>query len=301
MEKLSELVSQVRANNPGPMTLTGTNTYLVGRGSEVAVIDPGPKMEEHLQQLVTLVHEQNRHIIAILVTHGHPDHYPGAARLKELCGAPVAAYRDATFPHDIKLEDEQRYHVAGVNFICHFTPGHASDHLCYYLEEEDALFTGDNVLGTGTTIVAPPKGNMRQYLDSLDLLQTRCRNTRVIYGGHGPAITNPPAKLAEYVAHRQMRLQQVLEALQAGAQTIPQVVEHVYQDTDRRLWPAAARQVLAQLDYLEEQGKVVRGDTRPLTPEEDLILNPEGIVDPVALAELGITGKSEPLRIYRLL
>ncbi len=301
LEKLSEYVWRLRAPNPGPMTLTGTNSYLVGTGGELVVIDPGPKLEEHLQELVSTATNLGGKIVGILVTHGHPDHYPGAARLQELTSVPAAAYREATFPHDVNLDDQQQYQVAGVTFTCHFTPGHAVDHLCFYLVEENALFTGDNVLGVGTTIVAPPKGHMGQYLDSLRLLQTRCNEARVIYGGHGPAITDPTAKLNEYLTHRQMRLQKVIAALQNGAHTIPQIVAQVYQDTDRRLWPAAARQVLAQLIMLEEQGQVTVSTGQPPTAEEHAIMNPEGITDPVALAELGISSTTtESLKIYNL-
>jgi len=301
LEKLSELVWRLRAPNPGPMTLTGTNSYLVGTGGEFVVIDPGPKLEEHLQELVSTAASLGGKIVGILVTHGHPDHYPGAARLQELIAVPVAAYREATFPHDINLDDQQHYQIAGITLTSHFTPGHAVDHLCFYLEEEKALFTGDNVLGVGTTIVAPPKGHMGQYLNSLRLLQTRCSEAKVIYGGHGPAIPDPTAKLNEYLAHREMRLQKVLAALRNGAQTVPQIVAQVYQDTDRRLWPAAARQVLAQLIMLEEQGQVKVSTGIPPTLEEQGIMNPEGIIDPVALVELGITGSStEALKIYQL-
>jgi glyoxylase-like metal-dependent hydrolase (beta-lactamase superfamily II) len=301
LERQSELVWRLLAPNPGPMTLTGTNSYLVGKGGELVAIDPGPLLEEHLQELVSTAAQLNSQIVKILVTHGHPDHFPGAARLKELTGAPVVAYSNATFDHDENLQDSQKYLVAGVTFSCLFTPGHAVDHLCFYLEEEKALFTGDNVLGFGTTIVAPPKGNMRDYLNSLKLLQSRYPEALVIYGGHGPAITDPAAKLTEYLAHRQMRLDKVLGALGTGAQTIPQIVSQVYQDVDRRIWPAAARQVLAQLQYLEENGQVVSAEGSPPTPEETAILYPEGIVDPVAIAELGITsGSDEPLLVYTL-
>ncbi len=302
LERQSELVWRLRAPNPGPMTLTGTNSYLVGTGGELVAIDPGPLLEEHLQELVATAAQLNSKLVKILVTHGHPDHFPGAARLKELTHAPVVAYHAATFDHDENLQDSQKYTAAGVTFSCLFTPGHAVDHLCFYLEEEKALFTGDNVLGVGTTIVAPPKGNMREYLDSLRLIQSRCPEAQVIYGGHGPAVTDPAAKLAEYLAHRQMRLDKVLAALVAGAQTIPQIVAQVYQDVDRRIWPAAARQVLAQLQYLEEQGRVISTEGSPPTPEETAILYPEGIIDPVAIAELGLSPDSgERLQVYTLL
>lgn len=301
MEKFSERVWLLRAPNPGPMTLTGTNTWLVGANGSLAVIDPGEAIDSHMHALVRAAQRLDSQIERILVTHGHPDHYPGAVKLKELCGAPIVAYRDPTFPHDENLVDGQRYDVAGVSFICHFTPGHAADHLCFYLEQENALFTGDNILGFGTTVVAPPKGNMGDYLRSLALLQQRCGEAKVIYGGHGPAITSPAAKISDYIAHRQKRLNMVIAALTAGSHTVPEIVAHAYKDTDRRLWPAAARQVMAQLQYLEEQHKVASKEGRAPTPEEDEMLNPAGIIDEVAKAELGIGERGEMLRFYRML
>jgi glyoxylase-like metal-dependent hydrolase (beta-lactamase superfamily II) len=283
------------------MTLDGTNSYLVGRGDELVAIDPGPKMENHINNIANVAKSLNAVIKLILVTHGHPDHFPGAAMLKELTGAPVAAYEEAHFPHDIKLVDGQKIWAAGVTFHAIFTPGHAVDHLCFYLEDEKALFTGDNILGIGTTIVAPPKGDMIKYLNSLRLLQTDWHEAEVIYGGHGPAISNPPAKIQEYLDHRAKRENMSIAALQAGAQTIPQVVEKIYQDVDKRLWPAAARQVLAIFNKLEAEGSLISREGAPPTPEEDAILNPEGIVDPVAVAELGITTeKDNKLKFYTL-
>jgi glyoxylase-like metal-dependent hydrolase (beta-lactamase superfamily II) len=300
-EQLSDLVWKVRAPNPSPMTLDGTNSYLVGKGDELIAIDPGPKMEKHLNNIVAVARGMNKTIKLILVTHGHPDHFPGAAMLAELTGAPVAAYHEATFPHDIKLKDGEIVSAAGVNLHAIFTPGHAVDHLCFYLVEEKALFTGDNILGIGTTIVAPPKGNMIKYLNSLRLLQNDWAEARVIYGGHGPAIHNPPAKIQEYLDHRAKRENMAIAALQAGAETIPQVVEKIYQDVDKRLWPAAARQVQGIFNKLETEGRVISREGAPPTPEEDAILYPEGIVDPVAVAELGIsTEKEKNLKHYTL-
>jgi glyoxylase-like metal-dependent hydrolase (beta-lactamase superfamily II) len=299
--KLSDLVYLLRAPNPGPMTLDGTNTYLVGKNGELVVIDPGPKDEQHAKDIAEAAKTLNATIKLILVTHGHPDHYPGAKILSELISVPVAAYEEATFPHDLNLVDGQHISAAGVTFLAVFTPGHAVDHLCFYLEEEKALFTGDNILGVGTTIVAPPKGDMILYLKSLRHLQTGFKETETIYGGHGPAIKTPAAKIQEYLDHRAKRENMVISAMQAGAQTIPQVVEKVYQDIDKRLWPAAARQVLAIFNKLETEGRVTSREGAPPTPEEDAILYPEGIVDPVAVAELGITSeKDNKLKHYTL-
>jgi glyoxylase-like metal-dependent hydrolase (beta-lactamase superfamily II) len=292
--KLSELVTRLRAPNPGPMTLTGTNSYLVGMGPERVAIDPGPKLEGHLQTMAGTASAAGAKISLILVTHGHPDHYPGAERLSELTGAPVAAYRGATFPHQVELDNEQKIEAAGGTYTAIFTPGHAADHLCYFLEEEGALFTGDNILGYGTTIVAPPKGDMALYMASLHLLEEKWGQAKVIYGGHGPEIANPAAKIREYILHRQARQQQLVEAMQAGATTIPQIVERIYQDVDRRMWPAAARQALAYLIMLEREGKVRAEDlpAEEVSEADNAMLNPVGtVIDPVAAAELGISAQ----------
>ncbi len=304
-QRLSPLVQRLRASNPGPMTLTGTNSYLIGTGPALLVLDPGPLIESHLQSLVEAANSQAARIEMIAVTHGHPDHYPGAARLHELTGAPVVAYREATYPHQIDLEDGQSLTCGEVSLQAIFTPGHAVDHLCFYLAAEQALFTGDNILGTGTTIVAPPKGDMAAYLASLRRLQAADLAAKVIYGGHGPEITDPATKIQEYLLHRQARQQKLTDALAKSPLTIPQLVEQIYQDVDRRLWPAAARQVLAYLIMLENQGQVRSAElpatqTRPL--DEEIMFPDGGAVDPVAAAELGIDQKdTSRLKLYTLL
>jgi glyoxylase-like metal-dependent hydrolase (beta-lactamase superfamily II) len=297
-ERLSSLVQRLRAPNSGPLTLTGTNSYLVGGGGgrEVIVIDPGPNLPDHLEALVAA----SEKISLIVVTHGHPDHYPGAVRLHEMTNAPVAAYQDATFPYDLPLKDGQHLRTSDATLISIHTPGHSPDHLCFYLEEEDALFTGDLILGIGTVIIAPPKGNMTDYLHSLHKLEQDWRDAKVIYSGHGPEINKPNAKILEYIHHRKDREKQLLMALQAGATTVPEMVEQIYQDVDKRLWPAAARQVMAYLIMLEQQGYLEVGEERPPTVAEEALLNPQGILDPVVRAELGIEPGGEKVRHYRL-
>lgn len=290
-EQLSPLVQRLRAPNPGPMTLTGTNSYIVGQGREYLVIDPGPDIESHVLALAKAVTQAGGHLQQILVTHGHPDHYPGALALSQLAGAPVAAHSNAPFPHSLTLADGQIVQAGGATLTSIFTPGHAVDHLCFFLAEEKALFTGDNILGLGTSVVAPPKGDMADYLASLRLLDTQWSQAQVIYGGHGPEIKNPPAKIKEYLAHRQARQQQLIAALASGESTIAQLVERIYQDVDRHLWPAAARQVLAYLIMLERAGQV---KALELSPAEaglagETWLNPPAEIDPVAAAELGIS------------
>jgi glyoxylase-like metal-dependent hydrolase (beta-lactamase superfamily II) len=291
-ERLSPLVQRLRAPNPGPMTLTGTNSYIVGQGREYFVIDPGPDIESHVLALAKAVSQAGGQIKRILVTHGHPDHYPGALSLSRLTGALVAAHSNATFPHTLDLADGQLVQADGATLTAIFTPGHAVDHLCFFLAEEKALFTGDNILGQGTTVVAPPKGNMADYLASLRLLDTLWSHAQVIYGGHGPEITNPSAKIKEYLAHRQARQQQLISALASGTSTIAQLVERIYQDVDRRLWPAAARQVLAYLIMLEREGQVKAVEVAGLTGESWLDSTASIDIDPVAAAELGLSSQT---------
>ncbi len=309
-ERLTPLVQRLRAPNPGPMTLTGTNSYIVGSGPDFIVLDPGPDIPGHIEALARAVSDAGGYLKTIVVTHGHPDHYPGAQGLSRLTGAPVAAYRDAAFPHTQNLEDGATIPANRVTLTAIFTPGHAADHLCFFLAEEKALFTGDNILGTGTTVVAPPKGNMADYLASLRLLQAAWSHAETIYGGHGPEIKTPAAKIEEYLNHRQARQQQLMEALAAGESTVPQLVERIYQDVERRLWPVAARQVLAYLIMLEQTGQVravefVPTDVpSPADQASDALLNPAGTLDPVAAAELGISNRPadqpEKLKRYSL-
>jgi glyoxylase-like metal-dependent hydrolase (beta-lactamase superfamily II) len=300
LERLSDFVQLLRAPNPGPLTLTGTNSYLVGSGRTIAVIDPGPVLEEHLQRLVEVATAQQATISLILVTHGHPDHFPGAARLHELTGAPIAAFREASFQHDIALKDGQRLSVGEVTLIALYTPGHAPDHLCFYLEEEEALFTGDLILGSGTVVVAPPRGDMVAYLRSLYQLDQDWSHAETIYPGHGPAINNPVAKIREYIRHRSDRERQILASLRRGFTTIPQLVSDIYVETDKKLWPAAARQVLAHLDKLVAEGKV-KASHSGFDPADAALLNPEGVFDPVVSAELGFKpGATTPTYHYTL-
>ncbi len=302
LEKLSPMVQRFRAPNPGPMTLTGTNSYLIGRpGEEMAVLDPGPQMESHLESLVTTARNSGSPITTILVTHGHPDHFPGAALLKALTGARVGAFRKAEFPHDLNLEDGSEIKVGTATLKAIFTPGHAVDHLCFFLEEEEALFTGDMILGTGTVIVAPPRGDMALYLNSLEILKHHWSRAKVIYGGHGPAVPDPAAKIQEYLTHREVRKLQLLKALEGGASTIPEMVSQIYQDVDKKLWPAAARQVLAYLVMLEARGQVKTTGETLATPEDLNLLNPTGVIDPTAAAELGFGQRTEKIQRYLLL
>ena len=305
MVTLGPRVSRVRAPNPSPMTLDGTNGYVVDGGNGVWVaIDPGPDDPAHIASFVEAAAHNSAHFAAILVTHGHPDHAPGAAPLARATGAPVYAHAEATFPHDRVLDDGDPVVVGQARFIARDAPGHARDHLVFVLERERALFTGDVIIGTGTVVIAPPNGDMRAYQRTLTRLRDDYADAAVIYGGHGPEITEPLAKIDEYIAHRVARERQLVDALMREPSTIPELVIAMYQDVEKRLWPAAARQILAYLIALEREDRVRATPLDdPLNEFERVLLDPDlGAIASernrdVVRAELGYG--SEPPRLVR--
>ncbi len=300
-------ISRVLAPNPSPMTLDGTNTYLVAGDGEAIVIDPGPALEPHLDAICERAKNLGLRIAAIAVTHGHPDHAPGAAPLRERTGAQVCAHREARFPHDSGLAEGGRVEIAGVALYVVEAPGHARDHLVFAFEREATLFTGDVVVGRGTVVIAPPGGDMRTYQATLGRLRREYAAYARLLGGHGEPIDRPAEKIDAYIAHRQLREREILSALGDGAQTIPAMVGRIYRDVPVALWPAAARQVLAHLIALEGEGRVcARRLERSLRPFEREILNPDlsRIADPasaaVARAELGIAESVATIDSYEL-
>jgi glyoxylase-like metal-dependent hydrolase (beta-lactamase superfamily II) len=290
------------------MTLEGTNTYLIDAGNgSAAIVDPGPAIERHIAAIEGAATERGLKIAAILVTHGHPDHAPGAAPLARRTGAPVYAHPVARFPHDRVLDEGAHLTLGTLRLRAIDAPGHARDHLVFYLAEDAALFTGDVVIGRGTVVIAPPNGDMRAYQSTLRRLRDEFANARRIYGGHGEAIDDPPAKLDEYIAHRQAREVALLEALDTGPQTIPELVRRLYRDVSPVLWPAASRQILAYLIALEREGRVrARELRRPPNAEERALLAPDlsKLADPesaaVAAAELGFDAPLESIAAYEL-
>jgi len=259
------------------MTLDGTNGYVVdgGHGRWIA-IDPGPDEPLHTDAFVAAAEARGARYAAILVTHGHPDHFPGAAPLARATGAPVFAHPAATFPHDRDVADGEMLHFDDAALRALHAPGHAADHLVFALEDEGALFTGDVIIGSGTVVVAPPNGDMRAYQATLHRLRDEAATSRVIYGGHGPERTDVAATIDAYIAHREAREAELLAALAAGQSTIPELVATIYRDVDRRLWPAAARQLLAYLIALEREGRVTSTVLDvALTPEQRALLDPD--------------------------
>jgi glyoxylase-like metal-dependent hydrolase (beta-lactamase superfamily II) len=243
MRQVTETAGVVLCGNPGPMTLDGTNTWVLREpGSESSVVvDPGPLMEEHLQAVAA-----TGPVDVILLTHGHFDHSEGAARFAELTGAPVSCLDPQFRLGDEGLGEGDVVVGGGLEVRVLATPGHSSDSLSFALP--DAVLTGDTILGRGTTVVAHPDGVLADYLESLRRLQEM--GDRAVLPGHGPELISAGDAAAMYLAHREMRLEQVRAAVAAGATTPREVVEIVYADVDQGLWFAAEMSVRAQLDYL---------------------------------------------------
>lgn len=250
----------VLAPNPSPMTLDGTNTWIVAEpGSDrAAVIDPGPLDEGHLRQVVATAERAGRRIALTLLTHGHPDHAEGAARFAELTRTSVRALDPALRLGDEGLGAGDVVRTGGLELRVVPTPGHTADSLSFHLPADGAVLTGDTVLGRGTTLVAHPDGRLGDYLDSLRRLRSLTADDGVgtVLPGHGPMLEDAQGAVDFYLAHRAERLAQVEAAVAEGLRTPEQVVAQVYADVDRSLWPAAELSVRAQLDFLGEQGRM---------------------------------------------
>jgi glyoxylase-like metal-dependent hydrolase (beta-lactamase superfamily II) len=251
----------IRADNPSPMTLEGTNTYVLDTGlGTVVVVDPGPLDEVHLAEVA-----DGRAVAFALLTHGHPDHAEGAPRFASIAGCDVYARdpRERVGEQGPELRDGEVLDLGALSVAVLGTPGHTSDSVSFLVRpagEPDRprqrgglLLTGDTVLGRGTTVVAHPDGRLGPYLDSLVRLSQL--DPVVLGPGHGPVGPDAPAVARDYLRHRAERLEQVRQALAEGDTTAAEVVARVYAEVDRSLWPAAELSVRAQLDYLAEQGE----------------------------------------------
>ncbi|MFN7179334.1 MBL fold metallo-hydrolase [Hyphomonas sp.] len=275
VDQVSPLIRRVIANNPGPFTYVGTGVYIIGKG-EVAVIDPGPMLDEHFEALkAALAGETVTHV---LVTHGHSDHSPLAQPLAEWAGCRTYARDvgihtakdelgspdDLKFTPDVKIGDG--YVAAGPGWTLEAieTPGHTANHLCFALREEKACFTGDHIMGWSTTVVSPPDGHMGAYMRSLEKI--RQRGFETLWPTHGEAVRGKDfveTFITEYANHRKAREAAILAELRGGETSIPAMVERMYAEVDKRLHPAAAMSVLGHMIDLIERGLVASPDTAP--------------------------------------
>lgn len=268
-EQCEPLVRRVLAPNPSPYTYTGTQTYLVGAGPDVAVIDPGPADPAHIDAIVAAVGEAR--IAAIMCTHTHRDHSPAARPLADRTGAAIVGCAplaidsdlprsDESFDHayapDRVMEDGEAMTGTGWTLRALATPGHVSNHLCFALEESGALFTGDHVMAWSTSVVVPPDGDMGDYMASLDRLYQR--DDRVYYPAHGPAVDKPRQLVRGMIGHRRQREAQILRLLGEGPRAAHQFIPAMYKGLDPRLNGAAEMSVTAHLIDLERRGLASR-------------------------------------------
>jgi len=259
--RTTERATLVRAGNPSPMTLDGTNTWvLVEPGSASAVVvDPGPAIPQHLQAILDAAHDAGATEIALVVlTHGHPDHAESAAAFAAATGAVVRAADASLCFGGERLGDGEMLGVGGVRLEVVAAPGHTADSICLVLTDDHALLTGDTVLGAGSTVVAHPDGRLVDYLQTLGSLRllVEMRELSVVLPGHGPVREDAAALLDAYRVHRERRLDQVRAAIAGGAATVDAVLAVVYADVDANLQHAARWSLLAQLDYLRENGEL---------------------------------------------
>ena len=264
---LSPLVRRVAAENPGPFTYTGSSTFIIGR-NEVAVIDPGPMREAHVDAVMRAV--EGERVTQILITHTHSDHSGAAMALRERTGAPVFGFApharhdepsialeegaDTDLQLDHRLADGDVIDAGDWRLEALHTPGHTSNHLCFALPQEKTLFTGDHIMGWATSVVIPPDGDMGDYMESLEHLANR--DDQLYRPTHGAPVENPQDFTRAVIAHRQARDEQILKQLSKGARRIPDMVKGVYIGLDPRLRPAAALSVYAHLIRLVRTGAV---------------------------------------------
>jgi glyoxylase-like metal-dependent hydrolase (beta-lactamase superfamily II) len=252
---LDAATTRVRADNPSPMTLTGTNTYLVGAGSgALAVVDPGPRLPAHRAAVEAAIADRAGRVAAVVVTHHHPDHAEAAGWADEW-GVPTLAFDPGRVAGADHLPDGGRVPVPGVEVVAHHLPGHSSDHLCLHVRDTGVVLSGDHVLGEGTTVIYWPDGDLTQYLASLRAL--RALDPRALYPGHGEVVNDPVGRIDALLAHRAERTDQILDALAAGRDTVDAIVGRVYPDLPDALHPAAGRSVSAHLAALERDGRAV--------------------------------------------
>lgn len=266
-DQITPLVRRVIAKNPGPFTYTGTGTYIIGT-KELAVIDPGPIDDNHLEAILNVTKDQK--ITHIIVTHTHNDHSPLSKSLQEKTGALIYSYNekhintgednkfeegyDKDFKCDISVKDGDIIKGKDWTLEAIHTPGHTSNHLCYSLIEEEILFSGDHVMGWSTTVIVPPDGDMEEYMQSLEKLLLR--NDRHYLPTHGKMIENPHELVRKYITHRISRETQIKKAIESGNNKIMDIVKIIYTDVDSKLYPAASMSTLAHLKRMINNGQI---------------------------------------------
>ena len=289
LETVGPELRRITAANPSMFTFHGTGTYVVGQGN-VAVIDPGPLLDEHVDALVRGLEGET--ITHILITHTHLDHSPACTLLKQHTDAPTYGFGphghgkfergvvveeggDMDFVPDVRVVDGDVINGDGWTMECVYTPGHTSNHICFGWREPRALFSGDHVMGWSTTIVSPPDGDMADYMRSLEKLLSR--DDDVYWPTHGSAIRKPKAYVRGFLAHRRLRERQIIECVERGHNRIAEMVPVMYRNIDKRLFPAAARSVFATVILLVEQGRLVA--TTQLTVDSELALGEQLVND----------------------
>ena len=273
-ELVEPLVRRVLAANPSPFTFTGTQTYIVskGEGDGCAVIDPGPDEASHVEALIAAIGEEP--VTAIMCTHTHRDHSPASRALAQRTGAPIIGCAqvatageegpradegfDTDYAPDRVLTDGETLSGPGWTLRAIATPGHVSNHLCFALEESGALFTGDHVMGWSTSVIVPPDGDMRDYMESLDKIYER--EDRIYYPAHGAPIEKPKQLVRSMIGHRKQRERQIVRLLGEESQSVEALVTQMYKGLDPRLVKAAALSVTAHLLDLEKRGMAAVDD-----------------------------------------
>ncbi len=277
-EEVGPGLRRLLANNPNPFTFKGTNTYIVGTG-EVAVVDPGPDDDEHLNAILAELAKNGERVTHIFLTHTHKDHSAGLTRFAEMTGAEVLGYGstpeergavqlspsaesflDADFTPDRRLTGGEKIEGGNWSLEAIFTPGHAPDHLCFALNDGQILLSGDHVMGWNTTVVAPPEGDMGDYIRSLEVLLGRPE--QVYFPGHGGRVDQAQRLVKAFIMHRRWRESQILECLRDGLDTIDSIVPRIYEGLASSLTDAAAYSVLGHLKLLVETGRVA-ADSQP--------------------------------------
>jgi glyoxylase-like metal-dependent hydrolase (beta-lactamase superfamily II) len=278
VQRVSPLIRRVVSNNPGPFTFRGTGVYIVGEG-DVALLDPGPDMPGQLDMLKDVLGAER--VPHILLTHGHLDHSPMARPLAAITGAKVygAGVKivlgptgeegdDPSLSPDVTLSDGAVIEGKGWTLRAITTPGHASDHVCFALDQEKACFTGDHIMGWSTSVISPPDGNMQAYLDSLRKIEAM--DFDILWPTHGPPIHQPKRFINGLIKHREMREHQIAAQLRNGPKRIPDIVAALYAGVDKSLHPAANRSILAHMIRMVGDGRVAASGAVDLTSTYDL-------------------------------